>query len=534
VRVIRWSVIAALLATALLALPSASQAAFPGALGGQIAFNANRGTSEEIYVMSSAGFGQTALTANTAVDKEPAWPPAGDRIAFTSNRDGNYEIYVMQPDGSGQTRLTTNAADDLGPAWSADGSKIAFTRYDGVSNTIYVMDADGSDQAPLITQAGEPAWSPDGSKIAFTRNESIWIANADGTNQVELTPPDSPNFVGANMNPNWAPSGGLIAFAHDGCERNCGDGLFPQWEIWTVAPDGSNLGFLPGGGGALEPAWGPPGDRLALTMGGCPYPVGSGPCDPLDIGVLFLSSGTKDNFTDDQLGRNADWQPIPFTGYPRPKSTGPLLVSLVPAYAQCTAPDRTHGAPLAFPSCNPPAQTSSYLTVGTPDANGAPANSAGYARLKVNLGVPGPPHDTQAFLKLSLTDVRCATPAPACGSVNAQGGADYAGELESRIGLRITDRWSAVSPGGGTDPATMEDYTLKLPMFSPCAGTASTAAGANCTTTTNLAAVIPGVVPEGKRAIWEVERVRVYDGGPDGDAATDDNTLFATQGVFVP
>jgi hypothetical protein len=39
---------------------------------------------------------------------------------------------------------------------------------------------------------------------------------------------------------------------------------------------------------------------------------------------------------------------------------------------------------------------------------------------------------------------------------------------------------------------------------------------------------------KGKRAIWELGQVRVYDGGPDGLAATADNSLFAVQGVFVP
>jgi hypothetical protein len=80
----------------------------------------------------------------------------------------------------------------------------------------------------------------------------------------------------------------------------------------------------------------------------------------------------------------------------------------------------------------------------------------------------------------------------------------------------------------------MTDYTLRLPMFAGCTSTASTTIGATCSITINLAAVIPGVVPEGKRAVWEMEQVQVYDGGPDGDAATDDNTLFATQGIFVP
>jgi hypothetical protein len=99
----------------------------------------------------------------------------------------------------------------------------------------------------------------------------------------------------------------------------------------------------------------------------------------------------------------------------------------------------------------------------------------------------------------------------------------------------MTERWSSTSPGGGNDPATMTDYTLRLPMSSGCVNTASTAIGATCDRGINLAAVIPGVVPEGRRAVWEMEQIQIYDGGPDGDAATSgDNTLFAIQGIFVP
>ena len=67
--------------------------------------------------------------------------------------------------------------------------------------------------------------------------------------------------------------------------------------------------------------------------------------------------------------------------HPRPVGATPTRVSLVPAYAPCAAPNRTHGPPLAFASCNPPAQTSAQATVGTPDAFGGGANSTGYLRL---------------------------------------------------------------------------------------------------------------------------------------------------------
>ena len=63
--------------------------------------------------------------------------------------------------------------------------------------------------------------------------------------------------------------------------------------------------------------------------------------------------------------------------HPRPKGASPVRLSLVPTYDQCSAPNRTHGPPLAFPSCNPPAQTSGQATVGTPDAFGGQQTSRG-------------------------------------------------------------------------------------------------------------------------------------------------------------
>ena len=40
--------------------------------------------------------------------------------------------------------------------------------------------------------------------------------------------------------------------------------------------------------------------------------------------------------------------------YPRPRGANPSRFALVPAYEPCATPNRTHGPPLAHPSCNPP------------------------------------------------------------------------------------------------------------------------------------------------------------------------------------
>ena len=47
-------------------------------------------------------------------------------------------------------------------------------------------------------------------------------------------------------------------------------------------------------------------------------------------------------------------------------------------------------------------------------------------------------------------------------------------------------------------------------------------------------ALLPGVIEETKRTIWQVGEVVLRDGGPDGLASTQDNTLFARSGVFIP
>ena len=230
--------------------------------------------------------------------------------------------------------------------------------------------------------------------------------------------------------------------------------------------------------------------------------------------------------------------------HPRPKSASPLRASLVTAYDACDAPNRTHGPPLAFGSCNPPLQSSTAVTVGTADSNGAAANSVGSVTLGVHVGVPGPPDDSDVTITARLTDIRCQAGTVACGSANAADGADYTGELQGNgdVRIRMTDHFNALNPGGGTDPATMVDLVIGQASSPPfrvianCVATASTSIGSTCAGTTTANAVLPGAVRDGKRVIVAFGQMQVMDGGPDGvvGTTTDGNTTFARQGVFVP
>ena len=206
-------------------------------------------------------------------------------------------------------------------------------------------------------------------------------------------------------------------------------------------------------------------------------------------------------------------------GYPRPQGATPVRASLALAYDECTSPNATHAPPLEHPSCNPPTPSSANLTVGTPDANGRPAKFSGSARWAVRTGDTGTPEDeADVVLAVSLSDVR-----------NLSDLTDYEGEVLASTVLRITDGYNGASE---TENATTQDMPFEVPV--QCAATTDASVGATCSVATTADALAPGVIREGDRAIWQLGRVEVWDGGPDGDVGTADNSLFATQGIFIP
>jgi hypothetical protein len=207
------------------------------------------------------------------------------------------------------------------------------------------------------------------------------------------------------------------------------------------------------------------------------------------------------------------------SGYARPKGATPVWVPFVIAYQQCTSGNRAHSGPLLGPSCNPPVQVSDQLTVGTLDANSNPARSVGSIRFDAVPGDTGTSADeADVRLAFSMTDIRKKADL-----------SDYGGELLVNVSLRITDKRNGAVP---VDSATVTD--LPFSFAAPCNPTSDTGIGSACLTTTTADAVLPGAVPEGARSIWQLGPAQLYDGGPDGDADTAPNTLFADEGYFVP
>jgi hypothetical protein len=264
-------------------------------------------------------------------------------------------------------------------------------------------------------------------------------------------------------------------------------------------------------------AW-PPGGEFPST--GYPFSAGQ---------TIRLHSEYQNNNPDPQvdvMGIVLAWYVPTSPGYPRAKGATPTRVALVPAFNQCTSPNRVHGPP-DYPSngtnpdgsCNPPTLTSGQLTVGTPDANGAAAKAEGSVKVDAVIGNPATAADEgDARFQVSMTDVRR----------NTTGFPDYTGQLQLETTLRIVDK-----NNGPSEVGTVQDTPFRVTV--PCTTTGDTTVGSTCSVNTTADAVMgAGTVLESKRSSWQLGQIRLNDGGSDGVASTTPNTLFAVQGVLVP
>ncbi|HZO59219.1 MAG TPA: hypothetical protein VFB51_05985 [Solirubrobacterales bacterium] len=507
-------------------LPATAHAAYPGA-NGKIAYVDG---PQGIWTMNPNGSTKTQIT--TGADSAPAWSPDGTRIAF--HRKVNpacsgscaADVHIANADGSNATLAISGAQD---PSWSPGGDQLVFMS----GRHIYKANLDGSGRTLLFdyedeidfVDIGAPAWAPDETAtIAFHEGtlavscnpdleecanyypEKLYYASSEAYSPYFTGPPE-PRLHGAA--PNWSPDGERLAFF----TPQWGSGEFPGdpgGRIGVMNRDGSQRQLLtpgPPNGFDSQPAWSPDASRIVFAR--------------TNDGIHVIDADGAGDIRISTTGTAPDWQPLPVNSastYVRPKSATEVRVSLVPAFRACTAPNREHGPPLAFGSCAPPLpEPESRLTVGIGDGNPALANSTGFMRMRAVTGAPGPPDDSDVSVRVVLTNV-----------MRRNDLSEYTGELRGEVMVRRTDR----------EPVSVGSTTLDVPVgFTvPCSPTpGSSTEAAKCITTTSVDALIPGTIKDGYRTVWELEKVRVYDGGPDENADTDfGRTLFATQGVFVP
>ena len=193
---------------------SDSQATWSPEGGPHIAYIAAKpgpGHPGDLYWMTPHHTRTLQLTRTPTYDEEsPAWYPDGGHITFSrapsnNGTTGNADIMVIRLFGSHEFDRTPNTpgSDDIQPAWSPDGRLIAFASNRGGAGTygVYLMTQLGKNVTQLTSDGTEPNWNPDQTKIVFVRSDDIWVMNADGSGQQQLThhpigqPDSNPNFT---------------------------------------------------------------------------------------------------------------------------------------------------------------------------------------------------------------------------------------------------------------------------------------------------------------------------------------------------
>lgn len=168
----------------------------------------------DIYSVDRDGTDLRRITNYGVYTAEGVLSPDGSRIVFTSLKDGDLDIYTMNTDGSDVRQLTNTPGYDGGPWWSPDGSMIAYRAWHPTDS------ADLADYRSLLAQ----------HMVRPTRME-LWVMNADGSNQRQIT-----QLGGANFGPSWTPDGHRIIFS-----SNYPNPHSRNFDLYIVNLDGSGL-----------------------------------------------------------------------------------------------------------------------------------------------------------------------------------------------------------------------------------------------------------------------------------------------------
>lgn len=252
--------------------------------------------SVQVFVVRLGSTERCYLTADSNMNIRPAWSYDGTKIVYTSMQGVASTIWTMDANGTNKKPLAFSGAGfPVVAAFSPDGTRIVYSGVQTGHSEIWVMNSDGTNQRQLtkttrsavtrtfrtVTWSAHPSYSPDGTKIVYSSTQSgktqIWVMNADGTNQTQLTFPGYPAAPDANA-PAWSPDGKRIAF-WSGYVREYG-------EIWVMNADGTGrrqLTFMNGVNSDYtkltfnsdEATWSPDGNHIIFNSTAPSTPSGS-------------------------------------------------------------------------------------------------------------------------------------------------------------------------------------------------------------------------------------------------------------------
>ena len=205
----------------------------------------------ELYIVNIDG---TGLTLIDRIDPTAdgrfggvAWSPDDSQIVYVRW----YYHYSVDPYWDETNLILFNISDNTrtilqtegnvcSPKFSPDGKHIAYCTLVENGHHIYKMNVSENTNQVIISNASSPSWSPQGNKITYLSSgkegsSQIFVANADGSNQKQLTSTISPRrWPGwppdGNSDPQWTPDGKKIVYVSYENEKS---------EIFIMNADGS-------------------------------------------------------------------------------------------------------------------------------------------------------------------------------------------------------------------------------------------------------------------------------------------------------
>jgi Tol biopolymer transport system component len=205
------------------------------------------------------------LSASTA---HATFPGRNGLIAFQAQTDAGLQIFTVRPNGHDLRQITHVDGDAVVPDWSPDGRQIVFEIDRPLPNptfcSIAIMNADGSNIVELTPPnanvcENEPSFTPDGSRIVFdlfhpdANDEAFWSMDRNGG--------DRQRIGNCCFDPNVSPNGKKLSFlaGQDGATA-----------LFTSDIDGSNLFQVTpfSFNVAIKQDWAPGGKHLAFTLNG--------------------------------------------------------------------------------------------------------------------------------------------------------------------------------------------------------------------------------------------------------------------------
>jgi Tol biopolymer transport system component len=156
-----------------------------------------------------------------------------DRLAFIRRLE-DVGIYRIGVGGPSQPVRVSSRARDYNPDFSPDGRRLAFeSDRSGGGPEIWLANADGSNpvqltRGPGLSQ-GAPRWSPDSRRIAFDSMDAngqwdIWVIDADGASPRRVT-----HERADEHGPSWSRDGRFLYFT----SKRDGAG-----DVWRIPVDG--------------------------------------------------------------------------------------------------------------------------------------------------------------------------------------------------------------------------------------------------------------------------------------------------------